>query len=156
MRGGEKVVVGYAPRNGGDAVAATVAVAQRLAEEGFDGEATAVAPQWSGPARRRLGVVDLAALPFRLSAVVGAALAEEQGAVEPEPVELPLVLPPDRVAVALPRPTDRELFRRCVAAFEGLAAKHGGAVRGVDDRVELVLIARRVAAVHAAAEGVRL
>ena len=46
---GQALLVGFAPRDGGAAALATLAVARRLAEEeGFAGEAIAVAPQWDG------------------------------------------------------------------------------------------------------------
>jgi hypothetical protein len=152
-----KVVVGYAPRNAGDAALATVAVAQRLAaEEGFQGEAVAVAPQWSGPARRRLSALGPASYPFNFRAVANAALADDDGAVEPDPGDVPAWLSAGQIAAGLTRAADRELFQRAAAAFEGLAAKHGGAVRGFDSSLELVLLARRVAAIRADESGVLL
>jgi len=142
---GGKVVVGYAPRNAGDAALATVAVAQRLAaEEGFQGEAVAVAPQWSAAARRRLAALGTASFPF------------DEGVVEPDPGDGPALVSANQVAAGLARGADRELFRRASVSFEGLAAKHGGAVRCLDSSVELVLLARRVAAIHADEGGVRL
>jgi hypothetical protein len=154
---GEKVVVGYAPRRAGDAVLATVAVAQRMvAEEGFRGEAIAVAPQWSAAARRRLAALATASYPFEFRAVANASLADDDGVVEPDPGDVRVLVPAGQVAAGLAHAADRELFRRASASFEGLAAKHGGAVRGFDSSVELVLLARRVAAIHAGEGGVRL
>jgi hypothetical protein len=156
-RDGGKIVVGYAPRDAGNAALATVAVAQRLAaEEGFRGEAVAVAPQWSAAARRRLAALETASYPFEFRAVANASLADDDGLVEPDPGDLPALVSPGQIAAGLTRRADRELFRRAAVSFEGLAAKHGGAVRGLDSSVELVLLARRVAAIHAGDSGVQL
>jgi hypothetical protein len=152
-----KVVVGYAPRNAGDAVLATLAVAQRLAvEEGFRDEAVAVAPQWTPASRRRLAALATASYPFEFRAVANGSLADDEGAVEPDPGNAPALRPAGQVAAGLARAADRELFRRAMASLEGLAAKHGGAVRGFDSSVELVLLAQRVASIHAGERGVRL
>jgi hypothetical protein len=142
---GTTVLVGFSPRHGGDAALAVLAEAQRLAasEEGFSGEAIAVAPEWSIAARRRLALVGT--LPYRFRAVGISALGDDGGAVEGESGEAPLPLPAARIADGLARPEDRDLFQRALSAFEGLAAKHGGAVRGVDGSAELVLLAQRSA-----------
>ena len=90
--GGERTLVGFAPGHGGDAALAVLAVAQRLAAEGgFEGEALAVAPQWSIAARRRLALVG--ELPFRFRALAASSLGENEGAVELEKTGLPLPLP---------------------------------------------------------------
>ena len=65
-------------------------------------------------------------------------------------------LPAARVVDELPQSEGRELFLRAFAALEGLAAKHGGAVRGVESRVELVLLARCVAVLRPVDGKVRL
>ncbi|MFQ5426752.1 MAG: hypothetical protein ACE5EV_06705, partial [Gaiellales bacterium] len=154
-RGEGKLVVGFAPRHGGDAVLATVAIAKRLVEEGAQVEAFAVAPQWHAAARSRLGAVTSAQQPFSLSAVAHPALGDDRGAVEAEGVP-PILDSPGRIAAGLHRASDRALFLRAVVVFEGLAAKHAGAVRGVDAGVELVVLARRVAAIRADGEEIRL
>jgi len=93
--GGERILVGFAPGHGGDAALAVLGVAQRLAaEEGFEGEALAVAPQWSISARRRLALVG--ELPFRFRALAASSLDENEGTVEPETTEVPLPLPAAR------------------------------------------------------------
>jgi hypothetical protein len=154
---GGKFVVGYAPRNAGDAALAAVAVAGRLAaEEGFRGEALAVAPQWSAAARRRVAALASVTAPFRFRAVAHAALADDGGVVESDAGDSAVLVPVQQVAAGLALATDRELFLRAAAAMEGLAAKHGGAVRGVESSIELVLLARRVAAIHAGDDGARL
>jgi len=156
-RDGRKVVVGYAPHNAGDAALATVAVAQRLAvDEDFRGEALAVAPQWSVASRRRLAALGTASYPFSFRAVANTSLVDDEAVVEPEPGDVPAVVRVGQVAAGLVRAADRELFLRAAASLEGLAAKHGGAVRGVDSSLELVLLARRMAAIHAGEDGPRL
>ena len=153
--GSARVAVGFSPVDGGDAALATLATAQRLAaDEGFAGDAIAVAPQWSIAARRRLALVG--DVPFRFRAVAASALADGDNTVEPEPGVEPPVVAAERVVADLASPGARELFRRAVAAFEGLAAKHGGAVRGFGGTVELVLLARRVAVLRADGAGLSL
>jgi hypothetical protein len=152
---GDPLVVAFAPHSGGDAVLAAVAAAGRLVEdEGFAGEVVAVAPEWSTAARRRLGLVGK--LPYRFRAVAASSLADSVLGVQPESMEEPAVLAVSAIAGHLARPADRELFSRAVAALEGLASKHGGAVRGVGRSVELVLLARRVAELQADDSGVLL
>jgi hypothetical protein len=149
-RDGKKVVVGFAPRNAGDAAFAAVAVAQRLvASEGFSGDVVVVAPQWSSGSRRRLAALAQATWSFRFKALALATSGEGDVVVEPELVEPCAGVSVRQVAAGLGRAADRSLFLRAAAALEGLAAKHGGAVRGVGSRVELVLLASRAAALHA-------
>jgi hypothetical protein len=152
-----KVVVGFAPKNGGNAALATIAVAQRLAaEEGFAGEAVAVAPQWTASARRRLGVLATASLPFRFRTLADASLGEGEAGVEVDAIGRAVGLSVPQIEAALTDAGDRTLFRRAAASLEGLAAKHAGSVRGVDSRLELILLARRVAALQVGEAGVQL
>jgi hypothetical protein len=142
-------------RSGGDALIAVLAVASRLAEqEAFRGTAFAVAPGWSLVARQRLGLVG--ELPYALRAESLPQLESLPATVEAEPMGPPAVVAPSHVHRHLARPADQELCRRAVAALSGLAAKHGGAIRGVGRAVELVLLARRVAAVRVDEDGVLL
>jgi hypothetical protein len=151
---GERCLVAVS-RSGGDALIAAVAVASRLAEqEGFQGTAVAVAPSWSLASRQRLGLVG--ELPFALRAETLPQLEALPTTVEAEPMGPPAVVAPSQVHRHLARPADQELCRRALAAISGLAAKHGGAVRGVGRSVELVLLARRVAAVRVDEDGVLL
>jgi hypothetical protein len=152
---GGSLLLGFSPKSGGDAALATLAHAQRLlAEQGFTGESVALAPDWSIASRRRLELLRAPALRFR--AMAASALAEDAGEVTPEPAEPPVVMAPRQLAAQLARPEDRELFLRGLEAFAGLAAKHGGAVRGTRVGAELVLLARRVALLHARDGGVLL
>ncbi len=194
---GTPLIVGFAPRSGGDAVLGALAVAtaesgapsgdsdaaaaagtsetptetadasaEPSAEGGtpaegsgvdanaFRGEVIAVAPQWSTQARRRLGL--LGGIPFRFRAIAASSLADGDISVEPEPVEDAPSLRPEQVAAHLVRSDDRALFERASAALEGLASKHGGAIRGVGRAVELVVLSRRVAELRADDGGVVL
>jgi hypothetical protein len=146
------VLVSYSPRGGGEALFALLALA--ASREGFEGTAVAIAPEWNAAARRVLGLVSPRA--YTLRALVAPQLEPTAGVVEAGNGEDALPVTPARVVGALARAGDRDLFRRALAGLEGLAAKHGGAVRGVEDRVELVLLARRVAALEARSAGVQL
>jgi hypothetical protein len=152
---GVPLLVGFSPKSGGDAALATLAHAQRLlAEQGFTGESVALAPDWSIASRRRLELLRAPALRFR--AMAASALAEDGGEIGSEPAEPPVVVAPRQLAAQLARGEDREIFLRGLEAFTGLAAKHGGAVRGTRAGAELVLLARRVAVLHARDGGVLL
>jgi hypothetical protein len=153
--GSGDVLLGFSPRDAGDALFGALALAQsRAAESGFTGTAIALAPAWSDAARRRLGL--LRALPYGVRALAASQLAEDPGAVEPASVEREPAVAPEQIIASLERPDDRALFARSVAALQGLAAKHGGSVRGVGRRVELVLFARRAACVDAGDGALRL
>ncbi len=144
-RGG-RLVVAFAPRNGGDAALAGLAYAKSLAADGeFDGEVIAVCPEWSIAARQRLGI--LAPQGFGFRAVAASSLADAGSSVEVPSADAASRVPARRVADRV-EGAARDLFLRALAALEGLAAKHGGAVRGVGNSVELVLLARRVAAIR--------
>ena len=82
-----------------------------------------------------------------------AALDEGGGTVAPDRAELALALPADRLAAACEGPDGPDLFRRALSALEGLAAKHGGVVRGTGQGAELVLLARRSALLRPEAGG---
>ena len=144
-RGG-RLVVAFAPRNGGDAALAGLAYAKSLAADGeFDGEVIAVCPQWSIAARQRLGL--LAPQGFGFRAVAASSLADGDSSVEVPSGDAASRVPARRVVDRV-EGAARDLFLRALAALEGLAAKHGGAVRGVGSGVELMLLARRIASIR--------
>ena len=144
-RGGQ-LVVAFAPRNGADAAFAGLAYAKSLAADGeFDGEVIAVCPDWSIAARQRLGL--LAPQGFGFRAVAASSLADADISMAVPSGNLTSHVPARRVADRV-EGAARDLFLRALAALEGLAAKHGGAVRGVGDGIELVLLARRVASIR--------
>ncbi len=147
--GGRKLIVAFAPDHGGDAALAGLAHAQFLAaRDGFAGEVIAVCPQWSIAARRRLALLGQGTFSFR--AIAASALADgENTIVSADNSEREVWLPAARVTDRLVASEDRELFSRGLAALEGLAAKHGGVVRGIGSCVEFVLLSRRVALIRA-------
>jgi hypothetical protein len=146
---GRRVVVGIAPESGLDATLATLAYGARLAsEEGFDGEAVALAPQWSDAARRCLALVG--ALPFHFRAVPLPLVGDRPAEVPMDaPLEPSVVSVRDAIRqVASAR--DRALMERASESLLGLAAKHGGSVRGSSRGIELSVLARRAAILRAA------
>lgn len=151
---GRSVAVAFSPR-GEDAVLAALVLGSLRAGAAVGSlEVLAVAPQWTGNARRRLSLIG--ELPFRYRAVAAPGLSDGASDVEPETAEPSSVLAPAQVAGFLSRPADRDLFLRTLSAFEGLAAKHGGVVRGSGTRVELVLLARHVASIETEGGQVRI
>ncbi len=140
---GSAFVVAFSPRSGANAVLAALAAGVEQLGEG--GTAYAVAPVW-GPADRR--VLALAApRSFSLESREAPALGDGLSA-EAEPQTETLVLPAARVAQGIADLAERALFERAAAGLAGLAAKHGGSVRGAGSSVDLVLYARRVASLR--------
>jgi hypothetical protein len=150
---GRPIALGFAPDRGANAALAVLALAAHRRNAG-EPEATlfAVAPDWSGADRRRLALL---APRFPLAAVAASGLANGGVRIAPEPRE-PAICDPSLLVGRLDRSPDREAFGRALAGLEGLAAKHTGAVRGSGDRAELVLLARRTAALIAEPGAVRL
>jgi len=141
---GSTLRVAFSPRSGSDAVLAAVSFA-RLHGSGAAGEEIiAISPQWPSVSRRILGTVRSSAAPLR--AVGAESLGEQKGTIGPESFEVTYGARPRRAADLIARSSDRDVFLRALTALEGLAAKHAGAVRSAGDTVELVLLARRVAA----------
>ena len=68
--------------------------------------------------------------------------------MQAEPPPPALWLSPSRVGASLESEASRQLFLRALAALEGLASKHGGALSGYAGNVELILMARRVASLR--------
>ncbi len=143
---GAEVIVSFAPRYAGDALLGGLAAAGARAGEdgGFTGEVIAVAPQWTGAARRRLALLR-DELPFTVTAVTASSLEEGPTEVPPEPVEEHGVTTPARLAAHMAEGAERDLYLRALAALEGLGSKHGGGVRAYGRGVELVVLSRRVA-----------
>ena len=151
---GKRMLVAFAP-DASAAALAGIAVASRLNEaEGWQGDLFAVAPEWPASGRRLLGVIGQ--LPFQLIAVSAPLLREGSPAVSSEAAPASLVLSAAQIAGHLPGPADRDLFLRASRGLEGLAAKHGGALRGCGRALEFVLLARRVAELRADEGGVVL
>jgi hypothetical protein len=130
-----KLLVGYAPHDGMDALLAA------LAAPGAGVSRVAVAPRWSNAALR---VIEGVKPGISVRALVGAA-GEEVDATPLGRGSRGAPLPASRVIDGIADPIRREMFGRAVAALEGLAAKHGGGLRGFGERVELVVLARTAA-----------
>ncbi|MCH2185754.1 hypothetical protein MK280_07775 [Myxococcota bacterium] len=136
------------PKSAGDALLAALATGARLAEEdSFSGQVVVVAPEWSVAARRRLALIR-AELPYSLRPMELPGLSERSLGVEAEAPLDAAVVPLQQVIDQGVTPSDRDIFRRSVTALSGLAVKHGGAVRGTPQSVELVVMARRVAEIR--------
>ena len=146
---GEAVIVVFSPTNAGDALLAGLATGVRLsAEEAFTGEVFVIAPTWSIAARRRLGLVRVE-LPFNLRPISAPELAVNRRDVEAEADLEPTAVRIDTVGRHLSDAEEREVFQRATRSLEGLAAKHGGAIRGVGRSVELVVYAQKMAELRA-------
>jgi hypothetical protein len=151
---GGKVVVSFSPGSGIAALLGAAVTGARLAAEpGFRGRALAVAPAWRDVDRRALALLD--GLPLDLAAVAAPLLAEE-GAVDAEPRSAGFAGPPELAGAALGSAAEQARFERALAGLRGLAAKHGGVVRGAEGGAELVLLARVAATLRAGREGLVL
>ena len=151
---GRRVFVAVSPNSGGDAVLAALAFAGQQPADAESGELIAISPNWSSASRRLLSVVRPPPAGFR--AIGAPALGDGRGAIEPEVAMPPHIADRRRVADLISRDDERDLFVRALTALEGLAAKHGGAVRGVGEGVEFVLMARPVAVLSAVGGRVQL
>jgi hypothetical protein len=151
-RSGDGVLLGASPLGGGEALFSVLALARSRPD--FRGRALAIAPSWSIEARRRLRVSVPRA--FELQGIAAPQVFDGALHVQPADAPPPLPVAPELVGAGLSRPEDREVFRRALAGLEGLAAKHGGSIRGVSDRVELLLLTRPVASLRIGSAGARL
>jgi len=146
---GGAAVVAFSPTRAEDALLAALATGMRLsAEESFEGAVFAVAPVWSISARRRLGLVR-AELPFEFRSVAAAGLQTGAPDVEAEADLEPSAVALDAVGMRLADPAERALFGRAAQSLQGLASKHGGAIRAVGRSIELVVLAQRIAELRA-------
>ena len=152
---GSALIVAFSPGSATEALLGGLAAAQRAVEtDSFAGEVKIVAPQWPSGARRLLGL--LGRLPYGLEPVVAAGLGGDRVIVDVEPAAPLLTLNAAQLAARLATPELRVAFGRAAQALEGLAAKHGGCVRAGADRLELVVLARRVAELRLENEGIVL
>jgi hypothetical protein len=147
-------LVAFAPEHAVDALLAGLALGLRLHEqEGFDGRVHAVAPHWSSDARRLLA--RFPELPFALEPLEAPILAKTSPVVATSGGASGSV-PLDALMRQSSDPEQRVLLGRVTEALAGLAAKHGGALRGHGDGIELVALARRMAVLRLDASGVAL
>jgi hypothetical protein len=100
---GERCLVGFAPKSGGDALLGALVATARDGGGGAT-RALAVSPVWDGASRRRLAA--LGTLPVPVKAVMMAPLSGAEVSLEPEPIFDLAVVSADRVADQLARPGD--------------------------------------------------
>ncbi len=141
---GTSVLVAFSPTSASEATLAAIAAAQKAAVDGeFTGHVLVIAPQWPAGARRLLSLLGVA--PYSIEPIAATSLAEGRVVVAAEPEPPILAIGRAQLAARLGSDEARAGFDRAALALEGLAAKHGGAVRVGVDRLELVVLARRVA-----------
>ena len=150
LESGGRCVVSYSPHAASEALLGLVA-ALAAQESSERGDAFAIAPHWDARDRRLLGAV--ASFPVRALAAPGLGGAPVVG---PERGGRALPGAATDAALALPTAPERGLYARALAGLEGLAAKHGGGVRGSEEGAELVVLARRSASLRAAPQGLSL
>lgn len=145
---GSLVIVAFSPNSATEALLGGLAAAQHAAAtSGFAGELLVVAPQWPAGARRVLGL--LGEMPYSIEPIAAPGLSEGRVVVDAESNPRILAMNASQLASRMVSPESRSAFSRAAAALEGLAAKHGGCVRVGVDRLELVVLARRVAEIRA-------
>ncbi|HVH05605.1 MAG TPA: hypothetical protein VNE71_06365, partial [Myxococcota bacterium] len=148
---GERTLVAFSPTSGVAALLGGIVGGVGLAGESSGRiRVLALAPAWREVDRRALALAG--GLPFELTALAVPALADD-GVVEAEPQSGALGASPELAGASLAAPAERARFERALAGLRGLAAKHGGVVRGGEGVAELVLFARPVAALRAGHEG---
>jgi len=142
-----KVIVAFSPRSATEAMLGGLSAAQYAVEKtNFNGQLVIVAPQWPASARRLLGL--LGRTPYSVEPVETPSLANGGRVVEAEPQAPMLATSATQLASRMTSVEARKAFARAAVALEGLAAKHGGSVRVGIDRLELVVLARRVAEIR--------
>lgn len=144
---GTQLIVALSPSSATAALLGGLSAAQYAVEkDAFTGQVVVVAAQWTAPARRLLGL--LGRTPYTVESVEAPSLVRAKSVVEAEPAALVLATDALQLASRLPSIEARTTFTRAAVALEGLAAKHGGCVRVGVDRLELVVLARRVAEIR--------
>ncbi|MEE8165445.1 MAG: hypothetical protein V3T64_07750, partial [Myxococcota bacterium] len=144
---GSTILVAFSPRSATEALLGGLAAAQQAAaESSFAGQVFVVAPYWTAGARRLLAL--LGRTPFTIEPVAAPGLSDARVLVEVEPQPPILATGYQQLAARMASAQSRVAFTRAATALEGLAAKHGGAVRVGTDRLELVVLARRVAEIR--------
>lgn len=137
--------VSFSPRSATEALLGAMA-ANAASPDTERGPILVVAPQWPAAARRVLSLMGQAA--SEIEAVAAPGLSDGRVIVEPEPEAPILAISSAQLAARMISSESRAAFKRASAALEGLAAKHGGSVRVGTDRLELVVLARRVASIR--------
>jgi len=149
---GTRVIVSFSPRSATDAILGGVSAAQ-LGVDGspFDGLLMIIAPEWPAGARRLLGL--LGQTSYTVEPVAATTLASGRVSIEADSHSPILAVGANQLASRMASVDARAAFSRAALGLEGLAAKHGGAVRVGTDRLELVVLARRVAEIRLEGDG---
>jgi len=144
---GTAALVAFSPTSASEALVAGLAAAQ--AEGGdapFTGTLFVVAPHWPMATRQLLDWIGQTT--YAVEPIAAAKLGDGGSAVESERAPRLLAASAAQLAARMGSAEARAAFLRAAASLEGLAAKHGGCVRVGLDRLELVVLARRVAEIR--------
>ncbi len=145
---GSRLIVSFSPRSATEALLGGIAAAALAVEKSeFAGQVLVIAPQWPAGARRLLGL--LGSTAYTVEPIAATGLADGRLVVEAEPRQPVLATSASQLAARMKSTEARAAFKRGAMGLEGLAAKHGGSVRLGVDRLELVVMARRVAEIRA-------
>ncbi|MBK7947484.1 MAG: hypothetical protein IPK00_01755 [Deltaproteobacteria bacterium] len=151
LQDGTRGLVSFSPSSASDALVAGLAAAQQSsADAPFTGTLFVVAPHWPMAARQLLEWVGQT--PYTVEPVAAVRLSDSGFAVESERAPRLLASSPAQLAARMGSSEARAAFIRAASSLEGLAAKHGGCVRVGIDRLELVVLARRVAEIRTEGE----
>jgi len=146
-REGQPLIVAFSPHSAIEATLAGLAAAQRAAlDSDFKGRLLIAATEWSVAARRLLS--QIGETPYRVEPLALPSLAPAAIGLESDSEPQWLAIDSEQLAARSGDAQARSAFRRAALALEGLAAKHGGCVRVGTDRLELVVMARRVAEIR--------
>ena len=144
---GTDLIVAFSPKSATEALLGGLSAAEYAVENAkFSGQVVIVAPQWESGPRRLLAL--LGHRSYHLEPIAAPTLGTSRNLIHPDTRERVLATGATQLAARLPEAESRAAFRRAAIALEGLAAKHGGAVRVGRDRLELVVLARRVAEIR--------
>ncbi|HIF93876.1 MAG TPA: hypothetical protein EYQ60_12255 [Myxococcales bacterium] len=141
---GTALIVSFSPKSATEALLAGLsAAAYAVEKDQFAGQVIVVSPNWDSAARRLLSLLGRTA--YALECIASPTLGAGRSVVQSEPPLRVLAASAGQLASRLSAAAARADFRRAALALEGLAAKHGGSVRVGLERIELVVLARRVA-----------
>ena len=147
LQDGSQAIVAFSPTSASEALIAGLAAAQQASSPvPFTGSLFVVAPHWPMATRQLLDWVGQTS--FSVEPIAAVRLGDSGSVVESERGPRLLATSPVQLAARIASSEARTAFTRAAAALEGLAAKHGGCVRVGIDRLELVVLARRVAEIR--------
>jgi len=147
LNDGTQAIVAFSPSTASEALVAGLAAAQKATSDGgFNGTLFVVAPHWPMATRQLLDWIG--ETPYSVEPIAAIRLGDTGSAVESERVPRLLAANAGQLAARIAGSEARAAFVRAAVSLEGLAAKHGGCVRVGIDRLELVVLARRVAEIR--------